>query len=638
MAKKQFKAESKRLLDLMINSIYTHKDIFLREILSNASDAIDKLAYLSLTDDKVGMNRDDFEIRIQVDKENRTLTVSDNGIGMTQEELEKNLGTIAKSGSFQFKKELDSEQAEQEKVDIIGQFGVGFYSAFMVSDEVRVISRAYGQEEAFEWVSSGTDGYTVSPASRDSVGTDVIMHLKEDSEEENYSEYLESYRIEGLVKKYSDYVHTPIRMQMETSKMKPLPEDAPEGTQPEWETVVEDRTLNSMVPIWQRNKNDVTKEDTDRFYQEKFGDYEPPLATIQVSAEGAITYKALLYIPAKAPYDFYTRDYQKGLQLYSSGVMIMEHCEELVPDHFRFVRGIVDSQDFSINISREMLQHTRQLSVITKNLERKIKQELLKIQKEKREDYEKFFASFGRQLKYGVVSEFGANKDVLKDLLLFPSTREGKLVTIQEYLDHMKEDQKYIYYASGENVEQIRKLPQAERILNKEYEILCLTQDEDEFVVQALREESGKTFKSIDADDALETTEQEKKEAETTSEKNRELLEYMKDLLKDQVSDVRISSKLVSHPVFLTADGPITLEMEKYFSSIQTGEQAPKATRVLEVNPSAPAFAALQKAYATDRPLADKYIKILYQQSLLIAGLPLPDPAEYTDLVCSLMN
>ncbi len=638
MAKKQFKAESKRLLDLMIHSIYTHKEIFLRELLSNASDAVDKLAYKSLTDDQVGLNREDFEIRITADKEARTLTVSDNGIGMTKEELEQNLGTIARSGSFQFKKELSRQEAPAGDVDIIGQFGVGFYSAFMVADQVTVVSRAYGQEEAWRWQSSGADGYTLVPAERAAVGTDIIMKLKEDTEDDRYSEYLDGHAIQRLVKKYSDYVRTPIRMELENRRPKPLPEDAPEDAQPEWETVTELTTLNSRVPLWQRPKNEVTQEETDRFYQEKFGDFQPPLATVQVSAEGAVTYKALLYIPAQAPYDFYTRDYQKGLQLYSSGVMIMEQCPELVPEHFRFVRGVVDSQDFSLNISREMLQHTRQLKIISGNLERKIKGELKRLLEQDREKYESFFAAFGRQLKYGTVAEYGAHKELLRDLLLFSSTGEQKLTTLSEYVSRMPEEQKFLYYASGETVDQIRKLPQAERILAKGYEILCLTEEEDEFVLQALREQDGKQFRSVDADDALPETEEERQNAQQQAEEHKDLMAFVKKTLEGQIQDARVSLKLISHPVCLTADGPISLEMEKYFRSLHGADQAPKAARVLELNPASSAFTALKRAFESDQEQAAVYAKILYQQALLIAGLPLEDPAQYADLVCSLMK
>ena len=518
MAKRQFKAESKRLLDLMINSIYTHKEIFLREIISNASDAEDKLAYRALTDDSVEVKRKDLKITIVPDKEKRTLTVSDNGVGMTKDELESNLGTIAKSGSLQFKQELERDDKAASKVDVIGQFGVGFYSAFMVADAVTVISRAYGAEEAWMWQSAGTDGYTVTQCEKETPGTDIIMHIKPNADEENYDQYLETYKLQELIKKYSDYIRYPIVMEVEDYRQKEKPADAGEDYKPEWETVKEWKTINSMLPLWQRQKSKVTAEEYNAFYKEKFMDWQDPLAVVHTSAEGAVTYKAMLYIPQKAPYDFYTREYQKGLQLYSSGVLIMDKCADLLPDYFRFVKGVVDSPDFSLNISREVLQHDRQLKVIASALEKKIKGELVKLQKEDPEKYEQFWTAFGSQIKYGVVADYGAHKDNLKDLLLFWSSKEGKNTTLEAYQGRMAEEQPYYYYACGESVDKIAKLPQVERILDKGYEILYCTEDVDDFVMQALGEIDGKKFKSATAEDALPQTEEEKKAAEEKAE------------------------------------------------------------------------------------------------------------------------
>jgi len=637
MAKKQFKAESKRLMDLMINSIYTNKEIFLREIISNASDAVDKLAYKALTDDQVSVKRKVFCIVIVPDKLSRTLTVSDNGIGMTKEELESNLGTIAKSGSFQFKQDLGDEKAAS-KVDVIGQFGVGFYSAFMVADEVTVITRAYGSDEAWQWQSQGADGYMVTPCEKVGVGTDIIMHIKPNAEEENYDQYLESFKLQELIKKYSDYIRYPIRMEVEDYKMKDKPADAGEDYKPEWETVREWKTINSMVPIWQRQKSKVKAEDYNTFYKEKFGDWQDPLAVIHTSGEGAVEYKALLYIPGQAPYDFYTREYEKGLQLYSSGVMIMDKCADLLPDHFRFVRGVVDSQDFSLNISREMLQHTRQLKVIAANLEKKVKSELLKLQKDDREKYEKFWDAFGMQIKVGVVSDYGQHKDLLRDLLLFWSSSEGKNVTLAEYKDRMKEDQPYYYYASGESADKIAQLPQVERIRDKGYEILYLTQDVDDFVVQALGEIDGKAFKSVSDEDALPQTDEEKKQAEEKAEAGKAMTDFVKETLGEKVHEVRISKILKSGAVCMTAEGQMTLEMEKYLRKVE-GKSDIRARRVLELNPDAEAVAALRRAVdGGDTELAGKYAKLLYGQALLLADLPMEDPAEFTALVCELMK
>lgn len=626
MEKMQFKSESKRLLDLMINSIYTHREIFLREIISNASDAIDKLCFISLTDDKVGMSRSDFKILIKADKENRTLTVSDNGIGMDKDELENNLGTIASSGSYKFRQQLKDE--DKENVDIIGQFGVGFYSAFMVAKEITVITRKYGSDTGYKWQSAGADGYTIEEWQKDTVGTDIIMVLKDDTEEDKYSEYLEQYRLSSLIKKYSDYIRYPIEMDMESTKVK-------EGTEekPEYETVIERKTLNSMVPIWQKAKKDVTKEEYNNFYKEKFFDFEDPLLTITTSVEGVVTYKALLYIPAKTPYNYYTKEYEKGLQLYSSGVMIMENCPDLLPEHFRFVKGVVDSQDLSLNISREMLQHNRQLKLIEEHLEKKIKNELASMLKKDRENYEKFFASLGRQLKYGLVSDYGAHKDKLSDLILFYSYNQKKLITLDEYVEAMKEDQKYIYFATGESKEIIETLPQTEILKDKGFDFLCCTDEIDEFALNSLRTFKEKEFRSVLNDDLgieSENKEEEKEEGQDA------LITFIKETLGDKVSQVVVSKKLKSHPVCLTAQGGISFEMEKYFSVVQP-ESGMKAQRVLEINMSHPAVKALKDKVTTNIEEAKKYVQLLYSQSLLIAGLPLENPSEYTDLVCSLM-
>ena len=636
MAKKQFKAESKRLLDLMINSIYTHKEIFLRELISNASDAEDKLAYKALTDDQVPVDRKDLKITIVPDKEMRTLTVSDNGVGMTREELENNLGTIAKSGSFQFKQDLAKEE-KGEDIDVIGQFGVGFYSAFMVADHVTVVSRAYGSDEAWMWQSDGADGYTVTQCEKDAPGSDVIMHLKANADEENYDQYLETYKLQELIKKYSDYIRYPIVMEVEDYRQKEKPADAGDDYKPEWETVKEWKTINSMVPLWQRQKSKVTAEEYNAFYKEKFMDWQDPLAVVHTSAEGAVTYKAMLYIPQKAPYDFYTREYQKGLQLYSSGVLIMDKCADLLPDYFRFVKGVVDSPDFSLHISREVLQHDRQLKVIASALEKKIKGELVKLQKEDPEKYEQFWTAFGSQIKYGVVADYGAHKDNLKDLLLFWSSKEGKNTTLEAYQGRMAEEQPYYYYACGESVDKIAKLPQVERILDKGYEILYCTEDVDDFVMQALGEIDGKKFKSATAEDALPQTEEEKKAAEEKAEEGKPVLEAVKAALGDQVKEVRLSKILKSGACCLSADGPVSLEMERYMRKMEGGEHM-KAERVLELNADSAPYAALKKAVdAGDQATVEKYAKLLYGQALLLADLPLEDPAEYAQLVSSLM-
>ena len=639
MAKKQFKAESKRLMDLMINSIYTHKEIFLREIISNASDAIDKLAYLSLTDDTVKAKRGDLRITVTPDKGERTLTVSDNGVGMSEDELEKNLGTIARSGSLQFK--ADMGQDEKSAADIIGQFGVGFYSAFMVADEVTVVTRRHGEDAAHCWKSSGADGYTITECEKDAPGTDVIMHLKPDAEDENYSEYLETSRLQSLIKKYSDYIRHPIRMEVEDYRQKEKPEDAGDDYKPEWETVVEEKTVNSMVPLWQRPRSKVKQEEYDSFYREKFGDWQPPLATVTTSSEGTVTFKALLFVPSATPYDFYTREYEKGLQLYSSGVLIMDKCADLLPDCFRFVKGVVDSPDFSLNISREMLQHDRQLKIIAAALEKKIKNELVKLMKDDREKYEKFWAAFGRQLKYSVVDGYGAKKELLQDLLLFTTSKESKPASLAEYADRMGEGQEFIYYVCADTKEQAARLPQVERIADKGWEILYLTEEVDEFVMQALAEVSGKKLKSVSDPDALPETDEEKAKQEKQAEESKSVLDFVKETLGDRIKEARISKILKTAPVCMTADGPMSLEMEKYFAKMEGSSPmgAMKAERVLELNPASAPFAALKSALDSgDKDRAAKYAEVLYHQALLIAGLPIDDPAAYTELVCSLMN
>ncbi len=636
MEKKQFKAESQRLMDLMINSIYTHKEIFLREIISNASDAIDKLAYRALTDDKVGLNRDDFKIVVVPDKQARTLTVSDNGIGMTQEEMENNLGTIAKSGSLQFKKE--TEDADDAELDIIGQFGVGFYSAFMVADKVTVISKAYGADTAWKWESEGVDGYTIEPWEKETVGTDVIMSIKANGEEENYDDYLTPYALSNLIKKYSDYIRYPIRMEMEHSRQKPKPEDAGEDYKPEYEQVKEWETINSMVPIWQRPKSKVTQEEYNDFYKSKFGDWQDPLLSIHIAAEGTIEYKALLYVPSQVPMNYFTTDFKKGLQLYSSGVMIMDKCPDLIPDHFSFVQGIVDTPDVSLNISREMLQHDRQLKVIANNLEKKIKSELTKLMKDDREKYEQFWAAFGMQFKYALMNAYGQNRDTIRDLLLFWSSKEDKLTSLQEYLDRMPESQEKIYYVCADSVEHAAKMPQAERVLKAGYEVLYLTVDEDEIVLQMLENAGGKPFVSVADENALPVTEEEKANVEQAEKDHKDVLDFAQETLKDQVAKVRLSKILQSGSVCLTAEGPVSLEMEKYFRKMRR-DFPMQAQKVLEINPDSSAFQALCNTFqAGDKEKAAAYVEILYNQALIIADFPLPDPARYAELVCGLMQ
>lgn len=637
MEKQQFKAESQRLLDLMINSIYTHKEIFLREIISNASDAIDKLAYTALTDDKVGINRDEFAITITRDPENRTLTVSDNGIGMSKEEMIENLGTIAKSGSLGFKQAME----KNEDIDIIGQFGVGFYSAFMVASSITVISKKYGEDKAWKWVSNGADGYTIEETEKATPGTDVIMTLKADTEDEKYSEYLEEYEIRSLIRKYSDYIRYPIRMEVTKSRPVEEPKDenaeGEENKAPKYESYTEMETLNSMVPIWQRDKKDVTEEEYETFYRDKFFDYNKPLRTIHYNVEGNVSFKALLYIPGKAPYDFYTKDYKRGLQLYSSGVLIMDNCEDLLPEHFRFVRGVVDSQDLSLNISREMLQHNRQLTIIARNIEKKIKSELKAMLENDREKYEEFYAAFGRQLKYGTVSDYGAHKEATQDLLLFYSHKQGKLVSLKEYVDAMAEGQEKIYYAPGENKERLSKLPQVETLTKKGYDVLLFTEDVDEFVPQTLMTYMEKPFCNVSTEDLGLQTEEEKKQAEEKAEEMKGLLTFVKETLGDQVKEVKLSSELGSHPVCMTPAEGMSFEMEKYMKRANP-EFAFPVGRVLELNPEHEAVQAMQKAMTEDPEKAKDYAKLLCYQAQLMAELPLDDPYAYTELVCRLMK
>ncbi len=636
MEKQQFKAESQRLLDLMINSIYTHREIFLREIISNASDAIDKLAYTALTDDKVGLSRDDFAITITRDPENRTLTVSDNGIGMNKAEMEENLGTIAKSGSLGFKQAME----KKEDIDIIGQFGVGFYSAFMVASSVTVISRKYGEDTGWKWVSDGTDGYTIEETAKDAPGTDVIMTLKADTDDDKYSQFLEEYEIRNLIRKYSDYIRYPIRM--EVTKTRPVEEAAAEGEdaekkEPKYEQYQEMETLNSMVPIWQRAKKDVTEEEYDNFYREKFFDYTKPLKVIHSSVEGAVSFKALLYIPGKAPYDFYSKDFKRGLQLYSSGVMIMENCEDLLPEHFRFVRGVVDSQDLSLNISREMLQHNRQLTIIARNIEKKIKSELKNMLDNDRAKYEEFYAVFGRQLKYGTVADYGAHKEACQDLLLFYSHKQGKLVTLKEYVDAMAEGQEKIYFAPGENRDRLAKLPQVETLSKKGYDVLLFAEDVDEFIPQTLMTYMEKPFCNVSTEDLGLKTEEEKKEAEEKAEEMKGLLTFVKESLGEQVKEVKLSSDLGSHPACMTPDSGMSFEMEKYMKKANP-EFAFPVGRILELNPEHEAVKALQKAMTEDPVKAKDYAQLLCYQAQLMAELPLDDPYAYTELVCKLMK
>ncbi|NBK96429.1 MAG: molecular chaperone HtpG [Erysipelotrichia bacterium] len=635
--KKAFKAESKRLMDLMINSIYTHKEIFLREIISNASDAIDKLYYKSLTEQLGQINRDDLKITIDLDKENKTISIADNGIGMSKEDLEENLGTIAKSGSFGFKEELKEAEENNEDIDIIGQFGVGFYSAFMVAKKVEVLSKAYGSEDAYLWVSEDVDGYEISKADKEEVGTKITLYLRDDSDDEKYSEYLETYTIERLVKKYSDYVRYPIMMDV-VEERRIEEENADENAEPKYESVSVTKTLNSMVPLWKRNKSDISEEEYDDFYQSKFMDYTKPLKTIHTRVEGTISFDALLFIPAKAPMNYYSNEYEKGLQLYSRGVFIMDKASELIPEHFRFVRGLVDSQDLSLNISREMLQHDKQLRVIASRIEKKIKSELLLMLKNDRETYETFWSQFGQQIKFGVYNEFGMHKELLQDLLLFYSSREKKLVSLDEYINRMQEGQEHIYFMSGDHVDKIDKLPQVELVKDKGYEILYLTDDIDEFALQVLNAYKEKTFKNIAQGDLNLESEEEKKEVEEKSEANKDLLTTIKEALGDAVGEVKISARLKSHPVCLSAADGMSFEMEKVLSNMPDGNpMGMKATKILEINPNHPIFEALQNIYQKDKESVKDYASLLYDQALLMEGFEIEDPIAFSNKVCDLM-
>lgn len=626
MEKRQFKAESKRLLDLMINSIYTHREIFLRELISNASDAIDKIYYKALMDESLSFEKSNYYIKIEADKENRTIKIIDSGIGMTKEELDENLGVIAKSGSLQFKKENEAK----EGYDIIGQFGVGFYSSFLVADEVTVISKALGSDEAYKWQSSGVDGYSIEACEKETVGTEIILKIKENSEEENYDEYLEEYKLRSLIKKYSDFVRYPIKMEVTSSRLK-------EGSEDEYEDYKEEQTINSMVPIWRKNKSELTKEDYENFYHEKHYGFDTPLSHVHISVDGMVSYNAILYIPENMPYDFYTKEYEKGLELYSSGVMIMNKCSDLLPDYFGFVKGIVDSEDLSLNISREMLQHDRQLKLIAKNIKNKIKGELESMLKNDRDKYEKFFKTFGRQLKYGVYSDFGANKDVLQDLLMFYSSNEKKLVTLAEYVSRMPEDQKYIYYASGESIDRIEKLPQTEMVLEKGYEILYFTEDVDEFAIKMLMKYKEKDFKSVSDSDLGIESDKEENEDKAIEEENKDLFSSMKEILSDKVKAVRVSKRLKNHPVCLATDGEITIEMEKVLNSMPNNEKI-KAEKVLELNAHHDVFKALKEAYENDKDKFALYTNLLYNQAILIEGLTLEDPLEFTNSICRIMK
>ena len=629
MAKKQFKAESKKLLDMMINSIYTHKEIFLREIISNSSDALDKLCYKSLTEEGVSVAREDLFIKVTVDKENRIIKVSDNGIGMTAEELEKNLGTIARSGSLNFKKDME----EKEDIDIIGQFGVGFYSAFMVSDKVTVITKAYGEDTAYCWESDGADGYTITETGKNGYGTDIYMKIKEDTEDENYGQYLETYMLRGLIKKYSDYIRYPIKMDIEKSRKI----EKPDSEKPEYEKYIEEETINSQIPLWQRSKDDVTEEELNSYYKERYFDKDDPALVIRADVEGSFSYKALLFVPANTPMGYYTKEYMKGLELYSSGVMIMENCEDIIPEHFRFVKGVVDSQDLSLNISRELLQHDRQLTAIRNNIEKKIKQELKKLLNNDPENYEKFWKSFGLQLKYGIVSDYGAHRELLKDLILYYSSGEKKLVTLERYIELMPEDQKYIYYACGETITKIDNLPQTEPLKDKGYSILYMTDEVDEFVINMLGEIDGKQFKSVNDKDLGIETEEEAEDTKAKQEENQVMLDFLRDSLDGKVTAVRLSNKLKSHPVCLTTDGEVSLEMEKYFATIPGDHPDIKAQRVLEINPTHKAFYMLLDTWQLDKDRCAKLGKLLYNQALLIADISIENPSEYTDLFWELI-
>ncbi|WP_066052465.1 molecular chaperone HtpG [Robertmurraya korlensis] len=624
MEKKQFQAESKRLLDMMIHSIYTHREIFLRELLSNASDAIDKIYYRALTDENITFEKDNYFIKIAADKESRKLTITDTGIGMTKEELENNLGVIAKSGSLAFK----SENELKDGHDIIGQFGVGFYSAFMVADVVTVITKALGSDTAYKWESQGADGYTIEPYEKTEVGTEIILTIKQNTEDDNYDEFLEEYRLKSIVKKYSDFIRYPIKMDTTSKRLK-------EGSESDYEDYTEEQTINSMVPIWRKNKNELTTEDYENFYAEKHYGFDKPLKHIHISVDGAVRYNAVLYIPEKIPFDYYTQEYEKGLELYSNGVLIMNKCADLLPDYFSFVKGMVDSEDLSLNISREMLQHDRQLKLIAKNIKNKIKGQLQSLLKDDREKYEAFFQSFGRQLKFGVYSDFGSNKETLQDLIMFYSSKEKKLVTLDEYVSRMPEDQKYIYYASGESIERIEKLPQTELVADKGYEILYFTDDIDEFAIRMLMNYKEKEFKSVSSGDlGIEEQADEKEAVEQTE--NQELFDFMKSALGDKVKAVRVSKRLKSHPVCLTTEGDVSIEMEKVLQAMPNSQNV-KADKVLEINVNHEVFSSLKDAYANDKDKLTLFTGLLYNQALLIEGLPIQDPVEFTNDICKIM-
>ncbi|MGE7613206.1 molecular chaperone HtpG [Paenibacillus sp. NPDC101420] len=626
MAKKEFKAESKRLLEMMINSIYTQREIFLRELISNASDAIDKIYYKALADESLVFNKEDYYIKVTADKANRTLTISDTGIGMTQEELENNLGTIAKSGSLAFKKENEAKDGH----NIIGQFGVGFYAAFMVADDVIVISKALGSDEAFKWESKGADGYTIEPVEKDSVGTEVILKIKENTEEDQYDEYLEEYRLKSIIKKYSDFIRFPIKMDVKEQKPK-------EGTENEFEEVVQEQTVNSMVPIWRKNKNELTTEDYDNFYAEKRYGFDKPLKHIHISADGAVVYNAILFIPENTPFDYYTKEYEKGLELYSNGVLIMNKCADLLPDYFSFVKGMVDSEDLSLNISREMLQHDRQLTLIAKNIKNKVKSQLQSLLKDEREKYEQFYNAFGRQLKFGVYNDYGMHKDTLQDLLMFYSSKEKKLVTLDEYVSRMPEDQKYIYYASGESIDRIEKLPQTELVSDKGYEILYFTDDIDEFSIKMIMSYKEKEFKSVSSGDLGIEADEADKPTEAEENENKELFEAMKDILSGKVKNVKASKRLKTHPVCLSAEGELTIEMEKILKSMPNGQEV-QADKVLEINIHHEVFQSLKAAAENDKEKLGLYTNLLYNQALLIEGLQVSDPVQFTNDICKIMK
>ncbi|TCO72180.1 molecular chaperone HtpG [Marinisporobacter balticus] len=626
METKQFKAESKRLMDMMINSIYTHKEIFLRELISNASDAMDKIYYKALTDDALRFDKDDYYIKISADQENRILKISDTGMGMTKEELDDNLGVIAKSGSLAFKKENEIKDG----YDIIGQFGVGFYSAFMVADTVSVISKAFGSDEAYKWESNGVEGYTIEPCEKEGTGTEIILKIKENTEDEKFDDYLEEYRLKSIIKKYSDFIRYPIKMDIYEKKLK-------EGSEEEYEEYIEEQIVNSMVPIWKKNKNELKKEEYEAFYGEKHYGFDKPIKHIHIKVDGAVSYNAILFIPEKMPYDFYTKEYEKGLELYANGVLIMNKCSELLPDYFGFVKGIVDSEDLSLNISREMLQHDRQLKLIAKNIKNKIKSELSNLLKNERDQYETFYESFGRQLKYGIYSDFGSNKDMLQDLLMFYSSKEKKLVTLDEYVSRMPEDQKYIYYAAGQSNERIEKLPQTELVADKGYEILYFTDEVDEFAIRMIMTYKEKEFKSVSSGDLGIEVEENESDASLNNETNKELFEAMKNILADKIKDVRASKRLKNHPVCLSNDGELTIEMEKILNAMPNNQNM-KADKVLEINMHHDVFQSLKEAFEKDKDKLNLYTNLLYNQALLIEGLPITDPAAFTNDMCKIMK